>query len=52
MVKKISPINGVLFNGVLIPNPPNNPLASWFLMNVDFFLPPRVQATGLETKTT
>ena len=28
-----------LLNGVLIPNLPNNPLASWFLINLDFLLP-------------
>ena len=36
---KILPINGILFNGVLIPNLLNNLLASWYLMNLDFFIP-------------
>ena len=28
-----------LLNGVLIPNLPNNPFVSWFLINLDFLLP-------------
>ena len=36
---KISPNNGILFNGVLRPKLLNIPLASWFLTNLDFLLP-------------
>ena len=35
---KISSINGILLNGILIPILLHNTLASWFLMNLDFFL--------------
>ena len=30
---------GILLNGVLIPNLLNNPLASCYLINLDFLLP-------------
>ena len=34
---KISPNNGVLFNGVLIPKLLNNPYACCSLINFDFY---------------
>ena len=36
---KISPNNGTLLNGVLIPNLLNNPFFSCFLINLDFLIP-------------
>ena len=36
---KISPNNGILFNGVLRPKLLNIPLAFCFLVNLDFLLP-------------
>ena len=36
---KISPNNGILFNGVLIPKLLNNPFACCSLINFDFLLP-------------
>ena len=39
----MSPINGVLFNGVLIPELLNNPFASCSFINFDFLLPHTTQ---------
>ena len=47
VLNKIQPINGILLNGVLIPNFLNNLLASWFLKNLDFCLP---QVAQLDTR--
>ena len=35
----MSPNNGILFNGVLIPKLLNNPFASCSFMNLEFLLP-------------
>ena len=47
VLNKIQPINGILLNGVLIPNFLNNLLASWCLKNLDFCLP---QVAQLDTR--
>ena len=36
--KTISPVNGILLNGVLRPKLLNNPFASCLLINLDFLL--------------
>ena len=38
-LKKISPNNGILLHGVLRPKLINIPLASCFLINLDFLVP-------------